>query len=173
MAMQSARGCVTDCSASVKMVPYESSCMARAGVFLAKKVEMLFCFEALKDVNEFHEMSASAMAPARLPSPAAESNRNCLAIGIGTPSRSPRREGECWWRRRESNPRPKSSSARRIHAQSSSENFALCAQNGQDAHKTSPIISRKATRTELLTPACCATPARGPQAKPRQTAAFN
>jgi len=29
-------------------------------------------------------------------------------------------EGEGWWRRRESNPRPKSLSARRIHAQSSS-----------------------------------------------------
>ena len=43
-----------------------------------------------------------------------------------------------WWRRRESNPRPKSLSAERLHAQSRSENFATCAQNGQDAHATSP-----------------------------------
>src|SRR5579862_282737 len=45
-----------------------------------------------------------------------------------------------WWRRRESNPRPKSLSARRIHAQSSSGGFTRCAQNGQDAQKASPMI---------------------------------
>jgi len=31
--------------------------------------------------------------------------------------------------------------------------FAADAQNGQDASETSPMILRKATRTELLTPA--------------------
>jgi len=38
----------------------------------------------------------------------------------GTPSRSPPEKGEGWWRRRESNPRPKSLSARRVHALSAS-----------------------------------------------------
>jgi len=32
--------------------------------------------------------------------------------------------GRCWWRRRESNPRPKSLSARRVHALSDSISFA-------------------------------------------------
>jgi len=32
--------------------------------------------------------------------------------------------------------------------------FASYAQNGQDAHEASPMISRKTTRTEPLTPAC-------------------
>ena len=44
--------------------------------------------------------------------------------------------------------------------------------NGQDALKTSPIDLASAARTEPLQPACCATPARGPQAKPRRTAAY-
>jgi hypothetical protein len=81
-------------------------------------VEMLAC-EALKDVDVFHD-SAFTKATARQPS---------------------LREG--WWRRRESNPRPKSLSARRGSMLSPvPDGFAPCAQNGQDAHETSPMISR-------------------------------
>jgi hypothetical protein len=75
------------------------------------------------------------------------------------------------WRRRESNPRPKSLSARRIHAQSSSEGFASDAQNGQDAPEASPMISRLRHGPSRNHTACCATPALSPQAKPRRTAA--
>jgi hypothetical protein len=46
-----------------------------------------------------------------------------------------------WWRRRESNPRPKSMSEERLHAYSSSEDFARRAQNRQDARNASPMIS--------------------------------
>jgi hypothetical protein len=75
-----------------------------------------------------------------------------------------------WWRRRESNPRPKSLSARRVHALSDSEGFAAGTQNGQDAPEASPIDLTLAARTEPLTPACCATPCTSPQAKPERTA---
>ena len=44
--------------------------------------------------------------------------------------------------------------------------------NGQDAPRTSPIDLASAARTEPLPPACCATSARSPQAKPRRTAAY-
>ncbi len=40
------------------------------------------------------------------------------------PSRSPRERAKDWWRRRESNPRPKSLSAGRVHAVSDSIGFA-------------------------------------------------
>ena len=40
--------------------------------------------------------------------------------------------------------------------------FAPDAQNGQDAPETSPMISRKTTRTEPLTPAYCMTSAHSP-----------
>ena len=49
--------------------------------------------------------------------------------------------------------------------------FALYAQNGQDAHKASPISLASAARTEPLLPALCMTSAHSPKAKPWKTAA--
>src|SRR5271163_4403694 len=46
-----------------------------------------------------------------------------------------------WWRRRESNPRPKSMTTKKLHAQSRSGDFALRAQNGQGARNASLWIS--------------------------------
>jgi hypothetical protein len=77
-----------------------------------------------------------------------------------------------WWRRRESNPRPKSLTAERLHAQSSSIDFALCAQNRQDAHNPSPEISLLRLGPGRREPACCMTSFRGPQTKPRRTATY-
>ena len=55
---------------------------------------------------------------------------------------------------------------------SGSEEFTSCAQNGQDAHEASPMISRKTTRTEPQPPAYCMTSAHSPQVKPWKTAAY-
>ncbi len=77
-----------------------------------------------------------------------------------------------WWRRRESNPRPKSLTAERLHAQSGSIDFALCAQNRQDAHNPSPEISLLRLGPGRREPACCMTSFRGPQTKPRRTATY-
>src|SRR6185312_1174344 len=45
---------------------------------------------------------------------------------------------ELWWRRRESNPRPKLLSSKRLHAQPTSSGFALRTQKRQDARIASP-----------------------------------
>ena len=89
-------------------------------------------------LDVFRGRSAFAKAPARQPSLVLE--HSSLSELVGMPSRSPLAEGEGWWRRRESNPRPKSLSAGKIHVQSSSGSFTPGAQNGQNTPKASPMI---------------------------------
>ncbi len=103
-----------------------------------KCIEML-AGQALKNVDVFHDslhprsdsLIGSAIRSVMPGPPALKLRRDNL------------RQGEGWWRRRESNPRPKSLSARRGSMLSPvPDGFAPCAQNGQDAHEASPMISR-------------------------------
>ena len=61
--------------------------------------------------------------------------------------RSPKIYGDRWWRRRESNPRPKMLLVKRLHAYSGScpghypRTFAAVAQNGQETPAASLKIS--------------------------------
>ena len=72
-----------------------------------------------------------------------------------------------WWRRGESNPRPKSATPRSLHAYLSSVLFARHAQNEQETQPASPMNLARALRTERLTPAHCLTPLTGPMSKAR------
>jgi len=72
-----------------------------------------------------------------------------------------------WWRRGESNPRPKSATPRSLHAYLSSVWFASRAQNEQETHPASPMNLAAALRTERRQPAHCLTPLAGPMSKAR------
>jgi len=60
-----------------------------------------------------------------------------------------------WWRRGESNPRPKSAAPRSLHAYLSSISFASRAQNEQETQPASPMNLARTLRTERFRPAHC------------------
>jgi len=74
---------------------------------------------------------------------------------------------EEWWRRGESNPRPKSATPRSLHAYLSSLGFAFRAKNEQETQPASPMNLARALRTERFRPAHCMTPLTGPVSKAR------
>ena len=72
-----------------------------------------------------------------------------------------------WWRRGESNPRPKSATPRSLHAYLGSVGFASRAQNEQETQPASPIGLARTLRTERFGPAHCVTPRSGPMSEAR------
>ncbi len=87
-----------------------------------------------------------------------------------------------WWRRGESNPRPKSATTRSLHAYlnwcatprfsppgdlRADRAFARGAWNEQEAQPTSPMVLARALRTERLRPAHCVTLLAGPMSEAR------
>src|SRR6266852_2745370 len=78
-----------------------------------------------------------------------------------------------WWRRGESNPRPKSATPRSLHAYLSSVWFARRAQNEQETQPASPMVLAAALRTERPQPAHCVTLLAGPMSKARGSVALN
>src|SRR5216684_363019 len=78
-----------------------------------------------------------------------------------------------WWRRGESNPRPKSATPRSLHAYLSSVGFASRAQNEQETQPASPMVLAAALRTERPQPAHCVTLLAGPMSKARGSVALN